>query len=58
MGYLRILFKDLFYKNGYDNDNNFDWIESLSKCDPLIIKPLRNAEAKENEEKSEEKELI
>ena len=47
IGYLRKLFKDLFYKMGYEYDYVFDWM--VKKQNPSSQINLKNEEEKFNE---------
>ena len=49
-GYLRKLFKDLFDKMGYENDNAFDWQVKRNELAQRI-----KAEDEEEEKKREER---
>lgn len=50
IGYLRKLFKDLFYRMGYEYDFVFDWMVKKQKVQPGIA----NDEEKKDEEENKE----
>ena len=47
IGYLRKLFKDLFYKQGYEYDYVFDWM--VKKPNPTSSITAKNEEEKQQE---------
>ena len=49
IGYLRKLFKDLFYRMGYEYDYVFDWMVKKPNAPNSALGAAKNEEDKQNE---------